>query len=152
MSTTETIKPSRPAITHEMRLQAAQKLVERERWDSEQAEELAQASEHEPHADGYELAKYLENNYYWDISVSDVEALDCMDTEVRCLHEAACKAWVLEHDIQPPLPIGTMTTLGFISGVCDHTAATYLIKEHGCTRPGRYRLMKFEDAKATTPT
>ena len=135
----------RPKITHEMVLAAAQNLALENKWDAVKAGELADV--YEAHMDGYELAKELESSYSWDISVMDVEALDYMDCEVRNIHLAACLTWVRESDIQPPLPIGTMTTRGEITGISTHGAAEYLIRENGETNESRRLIVRFEDAQ-----
>lgn len=135
-------KPPRPAVTQAMYLQAAQIIAARNHWEPAQAEDIAEAFS--PYDDGYELAKKLDNDYGWDISAMDVEALDQMDSEVRALHRAACIAWAKEHDIQPPHPIGTMTTRGEITGVYEHDAAMYLIRRPG-EQTSRRELVRFED-------
>lgn len=136
----------RPKITQEMIVQAAQKLAADNGWDDNQVADLAKV--YGPYMDGYQLAKELESRCYWNITVMDVDALDCLDTEVRAIHRAACMAWVKEHDIQPPLPVGTMTTQGEIAGIYEHDAACYLIREHGETNPSRHLIVRFEDARA----
>lgn len=138
--------PPRPAVTPEMILEAAEELCKRERWDADQARDLADA--YSRHMDGYELAKLLENDYGWDISVMDVEALDCMSSDVRRAHDKACAVWAQENNIQPPLPIGTMTTRGEIAGIYEHGPATYRVRAHGEMNPTRFLLIKFEDAIA----
>jgi len=140
------MKMERPKVTHEMVLAAAQNLALENKWDAVMAGELADV--YESHMDGYELAKELESSYSWDISVMDVEALDYMDCEVRNIHRDACLSWVLETNIQPPLPIGTMTTRGEITGISTHDAASYLIRENGETNESRRLIVRFEDASA----
>ena len=78
----------RPKVTQEMIAQAAKKLAAENGWDAEQADELAKAYRYP--MDGYELAKELDSRYYWPITVMDVDALDCMDSDVRGLLKAAC--------------------------------------------------------------
>lgn len=136
----------RPKVTQEMIVQAAQKLAAENRWDADQAAEVA--AEYRTHMDGYQLAKELDSRHGWRISVMDVDALDCMDSEVREIHRAACLAWAKEHDVQPPLPIGTMTTRGEITGIYEHDAAYYKVREPGETNDSRRLLVKFEDARA----
>ncbi|OZA27083.1 MAG: hypothetical protein B7X93_09655 [Hydrogenophilales bacterium 17-61-9] len=136
----------RPKVTQEMIVQAAQKLATDNGWDHSQVADLAKV--YGLHMDGYKLAKELESRCYWDISVMDVDALDCMDDEVRSIHRAACMAWAKEHNIQPPLPVGTMTTEGEITGICEYDAACYLIREHGETNPSRHLIVRFEDARS----
>lgn len=138
-------KPTRPTVTPAMIAEAADALAKRERWDSGQAADLA--SVYRGHMDGYELAKQLESRYGWIISVMDVEALDCMSSEVDALHRKVCIGWASENQIQPPLPIGTMTTRGEIAGIYEHEAATYRIRAHGETQEGRFLLVRFEDAQ-----
>lgn len=136
----------RPKISHEMIAQTVQKLAAENGWDADHAADVAK--EYRPYMDGYELAKELESRHYWDISVMDVDALDCMDSEVREIHRAACAVWVKENDIQPPLPIGTMTTRGEITGIYEHNAAYYQIRENGETNDSRRLIVRFEDARA----
>lgn len=136
----------RPKVTKEMISDAARKLATENGWDEDQAADVAKVFD--SHMDGYELAKALESRCGWTIQVIDVEALDGMDLEVRELHRAACKAWALEHNIQPPLPIGTMTTKGEITGVYEHDVACYLIRGFGETNDSRKLIVRFEDARA----
>jgi hypothetical protein len=133
----------RPKVTKEMILEAATKIAERLDGD---AETIAEYYEHP--MDGYQLAKELDRNAYWDLTMSDVEELDCMRGIVDQLHRAAEKKWVAENNIQPPLPIGTRITRGVIDSVCSYSAARYRVKEDGCTQDGRFLLIRFEDAKA----
>ena len=136
----------RPKVTPEMIAQAAQKLAAGRGWDAEQVADVAK--HWRSYMNGYELAKELDTYCGWDIDASDVEALDWMGTEVREIHRQACIAWAKEHDIQPPLPIGTMTTRGEITGVSQYDGACYLIREHGETNESRRLIVRFEDARA----
>lgn len=136
----------RPKVTKEMIAQAAKKLAAEVGWDEGQADEIADVFY--GHMDGYELAKALESRHRWDIDVADVDTLDSMDVQVRDIHRAACKEWAQTHNIQPPLPVGTMTTLGEITGIYEHDAACYLIRAHGETDDTRKRIVRFEDARA----
>lgn len=103
-----------------------------------------------PHMDGYELAKKLEDYAHWDITLMDVETLDCMDSTVDELHRKVLLEWVKENDIKPPLPIGTMTTKGEITGINEYSAAKYEIKEPDQDDNICHRrlLVDFEDAVA----
>ena len=76
-----------------------------------------------------------------------METLDNFGCDLREALRQACIAWARDNNIQPPLPIGTMTTRGQITGVSDHDGATYLIRENGCTQEGRRLLVRFEDAR-----
>jgi hypothetical protein len=103
--------------------------------------------------DGYELAKELDNDCGWSITTEDVDTLDAVGLVVgRALKEAR-KAWAEQHNIQPPLPIGTRIIKlgcwrGTIAGICEYTPAAYRVKEDGCTYAGRHLIVKFEDAIA----
>lgn len=133
----------RPKITNEMVLEAAKEIAEKLDGDAETI------AEHYRHPmDGYELARELDRYASWDLTMPDVEELDCMSGIVSDLHRKAEKKWAEENDIQPPLPIGTRIKQGIIDGVCNHSAARYLVKENGCTEAGRFLLIRFEDAVA----
>src|SRR5574343_2074500 len=81
-----------------------------------------------------------------NIATDDVIALDNMNKEVREMHRKACIAWAKDNDIQPPFPIGTMTTKGEITGISEYHAASYLVKENGQKNETRRLIVKFEDA------
>lgn len=130
----------RPKITREMIVEAAKEIAGNVDIEAEDI-----AKRFRPHMDGYELAKELEHDGY-NIRAADVEELDCMSNAVDDLHRAAEKKWVEENNIQPPLPIGTTIKQGVIHGVCPYTPARYQVKENGCTKDGRFLLIKFEDA------
>ena len=136
----------RPQVTKEMISEAAKALCKRNHWDDDQAADIASVYEH--HMDGYELAKALEDDCCWAIRVTDVDTLDCMSSKVDDLHRAACRKWADENNIQPPLPVGTMLTIGEITGIYEHAAASYLVNVHGNTDPNRRRIVRFEDAVA----
>ena len=133
----------RPKVTKEMVLEAASKIAERIDGD---VETIAEYYEHP--MDGYQLAKELDRNAYWDLTMSDVEELDCMSSLVERLHSEAEKKWFAENSIQPPLPVGTAIKQGVIVDIYKHAAARYIVKENGCHQDGRFLLVKFEDAVA----
>ncbi len=134
----------RPTITQEMILEAAKKVAAN--LDDADAETIAEHYRHP--MDGYELARELDRYADWDLTMPDVEELDCLSSIVSDLHHQAEKKWVRENDIQPPLPIGTRIEQGVIHSVCDYSAAKYRVKEDGCTQDGRFLLIRFEDAVA----
>lgn len=143
---TDTTKPQRPAVTPEMIQAAATEFAKREGWDDDQAADLVRV--YRRNMGGYELAKELDDRCGWSITASDVESLDGFDFDVSEKHAAACKAWAEEHNIQPPLPLGTVTTRGTIESICHHSAATYLVCEPGREGQRRFLLVRFEDARA----
>jgi len=134
----------RPKITKEIIIQAAVKFVEKNKLESDCVTELCQC--YSVFDNGFELAKSLESRFGWDISASDVEMLDCFDDMVQDLHRAECFKWAKDNNIYPPLPIGTMTNFGKITGIYTHDAAKYLIKEHDEIGTSR-RIIKFEDVR-----
>ena len=131
----------RPTVTRAMVLAAAHKIggVIGDEW----AEDIA--DKYRLHMDGYELAREIDS--YGDLSMQDVEELDRIPSLVDQSLRAAEKQWAAENNITPKLEIGTVISNGVIAGVCEYSAARYLVKEHGCTTKGRYLLMKFEDAE-----
>jgi hypothetical protein len=97
--------------------------------------------------DGFELAKELDRRESWDTTRDEMEELDAIDSEVGRLQRAAEKQWGIDHPVEPPLPVGAMTTRGVIDSIYEHQPAYYCVKENGCTEPSRYLLIKFEDAR-----
>lgn len=134
----------RPQITHEMKLAAAQQVAAN--IGDADAETIAETWQ--PHMDGYELARALDRNYYWDLTRDEMEELDCMQSIVDDLLREAEKQWFEENNIQPPLPIGTRIKEGVIADIDKYGVARYLVKENGCTDPNRHLLIKFEAAEA----
>lgn len=103
-------KMDRPKITKEMVLEAAKEIAEKLDGD---AETIADHYRHP--MDVYELARELDRYAGWDLTMPDVEELDCLSSIVSDLHRKAEKKWVEENDIQPPLPIGTRIKQGVVA-------------------------------------
>lgn len=137
----------RPKITKELIAATATAFCERNGWDADQADDLARVCRG-VHMDGYELAKELDSVCGWMPTAQDVETLDCFGCDLRNAHRQVCIAWARDNNIQPPLPIGAMTTKGVIAGVYEHDAACYQIREHGETSDTRFLIVRFEDACA----
>ena len=133
---------TRPKITKEIILEAALKVASN--IEDCDADIIAENYRHP--MDGYELARELDREEGWDLTMLDVEKLDAMSSIVSRLHAEAEKLWVKKNDIQPPLPIGTKIKEGVIDSVYQHSAARYCVKADGCTQDGRFLLIKFEDA------
>ena len=136
----------RPKITRDLITAVAQKFCGDNGWDEEQAADLARVCR-SVHMDGYELAKELDSLCSWMPTAQDVETLDNFSCEVREAHRQVCIAWACDNNVQPPLPIGTMTTDGEITSIYEHDAATYMVRMHGETDPTRRHLVRFEDAR-----
>jgi hypothetical protein len=106
-------------------------------------------------ADGYEIAKRLEDSCYWDCNFQMAEVLDGHHWNVTSVIEKAEKEWAERTQPQPPLPIGTRVSLtrnetGVITGIYDRGAAKYLVKVDGdpaAEEPtSSRRIINFEDA------
>lgn len=134
---------SRPTVTKEMKRAAA---IEVAKSTDVDVHDIAQAYSYP--MDGYQLARELDDHYHCDISASDVEELDAMDSLVRQELERAERQWVEREGIIPKLGIGTAIKKGVIAGVSEHAPATYKVKQHGCEQDGRFLLIKFEVAEA----
>ena len=137
----------RPKVSKELVASAAATFCAREGWDESQQDDLVRVWR-SANMDGYELAKALDNDCGWSPTAQDVDTLDGFRHEVREAHRRACIAWARDNNVQPPLPVGTMTTRGEITGISEYDGATYLIKEIGCKDEERRLLVKFEDARA----
>jgi hypothetical protein len=150
----------RPKITPDIIARAA-KMTAEECYnisDDDEKAELAKdiAADYSHPQDGFSIGKHLDD-IGWDIDTNMVNDLDCMESNVRFLHTEACKQWVKENNIQPPLPIGSIITFGRrcergeITGVCDdHSPASYLVRMDGHndeTDGGSRRVVMFEDAR-----
>jgi hypothetical protein len=133
--------PTRPVVTQAMIELAATDIAKQVNGD---ASAIAKVYHHR--MDGYELAKALERNAFWDIDVALVDDLDNMQSAVDQLLQEAEREWARINNIQPPLPIGSEITRGVITAVSTHYPATYNVKERGCTQDGRFLLVKFEHA------
>lgn len=135
----------RPAINKAMILAAAEQ-VAAEIGDGAGSETIA--SNYRPYMDGYELARQLDRYCGWGFTMREVEVLDEMTDIVMRLQREAEKEWATAYNIQPSLPSGTTIKQGVIAGVCEHSAAKYRVKEHGCDQKGCFLIINFEDAEA----
>lgn len=135
---------SRPSITEEMKLEAAKQVAAR--LGDADAETIAKTWQ--PLMDGYELARELDKQFYWDLTRDEMEELDDMQSIVDDLLGEAEKKWFEQNDIKPPLPIGTPIKQGVITGIDEYGVARYLVQETGCNNPNRKLIIKFEDAEA----
>lgn len=140
---------NRPQLTKELIAATAVTFCEQNGMDHDAAADIA--SVWSGHMDGYELARELDRMCGWSPNAQDVEVLDGFSFALMEAHRAACLAWAKENNIQPPLPIGTMTTLGEITGIYALDGACYEIRMTGDTDPTRRRIVRFEDAREAHP-
>ncbi|WMC11707.1 hypothetical protein PU634_04910 [Oceanimonas pelagia] len=150
--------PPRPTLTPDMIKAAAEKLVSQPYFPldeigvskDEAIEHLTCCYRH--HMDSYELAKSLDDNHGWHVNSVLVDDLGCMGAFVSGALKEAERAWLAEHNIQPPLPVGTELNIGVITDVaCHHSPGCYLVKLHDDgpdEQTGHRRsIVRFEDAK-----
>lgn len=138
----------RPTISNELVATVAASFCTRRGWDADQAADIARV--YRANMDGYELAKELDNRCGWMPTAQDVDALDSFSDRVRKAHREVCIAWARDNNVQPPLPVGAMTTRGEITGIYKHDAACYEIRESGDQDSARRLIVRFEDARALT--
>lgn len=147
--------PLRPQISKEGKEKAAQCIAgEVCKWGNNTHINQNELADHikavfRRHMDGYEIAKELDSRFGYDPNPEMVESLDLMQHEVDEVHQEELKKWVEVNNITPPFEIGTEITEGFITGICTHYAACYLVRKHEVPEdhPNNPRLIvKFEDA------
>ncbi len=147
--------PIRPLISEEGKAKAAQCVAaEVCKWGNNTHINQSELAEHisvvfRRHMDGYEIAKKLDNRFCYDPNPEMVESLDLMQHEVDKVHQEELKKWVDKNNIKPPFEVGTEITEGFITGICTHSVACYLVRKHDVPEdhPNNPRLVvKFEDA------
>jgi hypothetical protein len=136
---------NRPTLTQDMKLVAANKVVEMLNGNEVTAAQVAQCFQ--LHMDGFELAKELERECNCDFIFDEVEILDQMNSHAYDVLLQAEKQWALENDIKPPHEIGARTTEGTITGISQYSPASYEIKPYGQDDEScgnRRRIVKFE--------
>ena len=138
---------NRPKVTRELIAETASAFCAREGWGAHQEADLAGVCRG-ANMGGYELAKALDNERGWMPTAQDVETLDSFGGDIREAHRQACIAWARDNNVQPPLPVGTMTTQGEITGIYAHDGACYEVRKPGDTEPTRRYIVRFEDARA----
>jgi hypothetical protein len=135
----------RPEISKDTILIAALKISRYIRGENEESDAEDIADCYYEHIDGYELAKRLENDCHWDISVDMIEHLDSMEHYVSEEHEIVLKKWVIDSKIEPPFENGTKVKQGVIAGIYEYGAAKFLVKRNGCTDDRSFGIINFED-------
>jgi hypothetical protein len=136
---------SRPVITVELIKMATESFCAEHNFNEEM---IAEVYFSVYPADGFELALALINECGWDVSREDMETLDQIEYLVRDELKQREKRWAADNNITPPLEIGTMTTLGEITGIYSFGVARYEIKLHDQDDSIRFirQIVKFEDA------
>lgn len=106
--------------------------------------------------DGYQLAKELDDNHYWDCNLMVAETLEEFSGEARREIEAAEKVWFFETKPQPQFANGTRITVphgetGVIDGIYEYGVGKYTVKIDGDkdadTKMQSRRIVNFEDAE-----
>lgn len=144
--------PARPTATPEILLKAGQEIEEElAQWGNWATQchglgkELARITDG-PNMNGYELAKHLERMcVLTDIDAEAVEVLDDFGPTVDQLVTTLGKRWERTHKVQPPHPIGTVLTVGTITGICEYHPAAFLVKRPNDDSSAR-RVVEYENA------
>lgn len=127
---------------HEIKLQAARKIVEQlieiDCLSSDEAdnaeEDIVKCASY--HRDGFKIAKELEDRCYWECDSVMVEIFDGYESTLDRMRDE----WLKEttQGIEPPFPIGTRVTWngyeGEITGIYEYRPVSYLIKKDGDER------------------
>lgn len=106
-----------------------------------------------PYANGYELAKDLEQYHFWTIDVETVEVLDGWSQHYRIALQAEQLKWSQDNNIVPEHEAGTRVSYRYDGAVCkgtmigvyDHGVAQYII-DPDVPLPHKGRpIINFED-------
>lgn len=150
------VPPPRPSdVTFEERLAIVREQFPHESDDNVAAINEAWREEGWRYADGYKIARRLDDDYGFDPDadlVSDLDDLSCHGH--RKLNEKI-NEWVKQHDITPPLPAGTLVsrsgrTVGFIVDF-KLAEAEYLVKKEGGAPDLYGTRYNYEDVEAVAP-
>ncbi len=108
-----------------------------------------------PYADGYSLAKHLDDTCYWDCNLEIANCLDGFSSHATAELRLAEKAWAERNWIIAPLPKGSRVKLksgetGEIDGIYEYGSAQFLVKIDGdraaTGKSKSRRIVNFEDA------
>lgn len=111
--------------------------------DDEILEQLADAINDNIGHDGYELARDLERDHYWEADAALVDIMEMVSSKVYSVWSNKCKTWVQANNIQPTLKVGDRVqwdkafsgkSNGSISGI-KTPMAQYVIHEDGQSYP-----------------
>lgn len=156
--------PLRPTrLTPEMAERAATRIVdnlikEKHIEENQRADAIRDIARHGaryPHSDGYGLAKMLDEREGWDCNLDIAETLDGWSAACSEVIVQAQREWVAQHNIQPPLPVGSRVIArwgredhpGTIDEVYAYGIAQYCVKRDGETTTSRM-VVNFEDVRA----
>lgn len=140
----------RPKLTKELIAATAAAFCESNEWGAGQASDLVRVCP-SMHMDGYELAKELDSVCGWMPTAQDVETLDNFGFALREALRLECLSWARDNNVLPPLPVGSLTTMGEITGIYEYDGACYEIRKYGDTDPNRRHIVRFEDVREVTP-
>lgn len=98
-------------------------------------------------SDGYDIAKHLEDNYYWSPNAHLVEILDVAYHRVSQAHEQLEREWVAENGITVPADllnqrVSCRSGVGTVTKIIEQTAKV-IVTEDGTT-PGYGWVVPFE--------
>lgn len=115
--------------------------------------DLLDATHWDRRADGYQIAKRLDDRNGWSITPDLVEVLDSFSVYCGDALTEAEKQWAIENPMELPLPLGTTVVTRRGVGVIDHVSsyypASYGVKLEDVGYLGNgFLIVRFEDAKA----
>lgn len=157
----------RPKFSSEIAKIAAAEIVSRlirngHLTDEDREDRVSEFAKHGGrHADGFEIAKALEDHAWWDCDFQMAEILDGYGSAVYRAIEREEKAWAERVKPQSTLPVGARVNLplgrrGEITGIYEYGPAKYLVKVDGeadAEPPTNSRLIiNFEDARPEVAT
>jgi hypothetical protein len=144
--------PPAPKIRTLMVINAAAKTAEQMGKTDRFEDDLTRAWLHWLYSDsnmpnGYQLAKFLEENMGYKIDVDMVNGLDKMRDHVESELRQTRKKWLVDNNIESPFPVSTRLNLGVIDGISVHEAGCYEVIPYCQNTKDTSRLIiKFEDA------
>lgn len=112
------------------------------------------------HADGYEIAKALDDAHGWDCDFDAAECLQSFSSHAEDQLKAAQREWMEANNIQPPFPTGAHIKIndvetGIITGIYKYGVAQYEVavdNDPDAAEPkNARRIVYFEDARAIAP-
>ena len=98
--------PPRPCrFEKSLMLEVAEKLA-LDVGDDASAEEIAEAMNDSSSLDGYEIARFLESNYCWDVDADTVATLDGATSMLFFAHREKVAQWVKRFNVTVPFAVG----------------------------------------------
>lgn len=149
----------RPEKTKDMRLHAAERLVQRMvesgALDGEDTEgcaaDIVEATRFEIH-DGYRIARELDQRFHWDCDMEIAEQLNEFSGILDDIFREAERKWAAENPREPKFSDGDSVLWrgkpATVHGVCEYYPQYYKIRQGDMKSPGSFYIVPFEDVSA----